>query len=455
MSSLFLLKNKTMYRPAEIKTGLSHLWGWRQHHDVSEFTISDSLTQSETGQYFQEIHPLLTLDNIKSIAPNFDLITYPAWDLGTQYRIGDRVTDAGKNYRAKVANIGLSPETHTTEWERFNQFSEWLEQKTQGSILKAIRTFWDEKMSEKTAKNILESKALFNGTGRITDLIPSGTNLVGLELVPIRAQGVTLKIEKIGLQMSGQGNVTLYLMHSSRRDPVKIIELERVRNAGMQWFDQTDLYLPYVSEGNDAGGSWYLVYRQDRLGEGVQAVNKNKDWSAKPCSACDAAEAESWNVWSRYLEVHPFKTNKYQGRDFNNDFNNDFAIQPLYLWDVSTNLYTYTLNWGINLQITIECDITDIIIEQRRAFQNIIGLQVGIDMLREMAYNPNFNIGRTQQNFSRQDIMYEIDGDSQGYKKSGLVYNFNKAMEAVKLDTTAMSKVCFPCNNKGIRFRTV
>ncbi len=444
-----------MYRPAEIKTGLSHLWGWRQHHDVSEFSISDSLTQSETGQYYQEIHPLLTLPNIKSIAPNFDLITYPAWAIGTQYRIGDRVTDAGKNYRAKVANIGMSPETHTTEWERFDQFSEWLEQKTQGSILKAIRTFWDEKMSEKTAKNILESKALFNGTGRITDLIPSGTNLVGFELVPIRANGITLKIEKIGLQMTGQGPVTLYLMHSSRMDPVKIITLDRIRNAGMQWFDQTDLYLPYLSDDNDAGGSWYLAYRQDELGQDVQAINRSKDWSAKPCNACDPSETANWSVWSRYLEVHPFKTSQFVGGDMNGDFNNDFLTQPLYMWDVSTNLYTYTLNWGINLQITIECDITDIIIEQRRAFQNIIGLQVGMDMLREMAYNPNFNIGRTQQNFSRQDIMYEIDGDSQGYKKSGLVYNFNKAMEAVKLDTTAMSKVCFPCNNKGIKFRTV
>ena len=434
-----------MYRPAEIKTGLLHLWGWRQHNDVFEFTISDSLTQSETGQYFQEIHPLLTLPNIKSIAPNFDLITYPAWDVETQYRIGDRVTISGKHYRAKMANIGLAPETNPTEWERFDQFSEWLEQKTKASILKAIRTFWDEKMSEKTAKNILESKALFNGTGRITDLIPSGTNLVGFELVPIRAQGITLKIEKIGLQMTGQGPVTLYLMHSSRKDPVRIIPLNRIRNAGMQWFDQEDLFLPYLSDETDAGGSWYLVYKQGDLDPTVQAINKNKDWSAKPCSTCDASEIASWRVWSRFLEVHPFKTSQFEI---------DGESKPE-LWDVATNIYTYTQNWGINLQISIECDITDIILEQRRAFQNIIGLQVGIDMLREMAYNPNFNIGRTQQNFSRQDIMYEIDGDSQGYKKSGLVYNFNKAMDAVKLDTTAMSKVCFPCNNKGIRFRTV
>ena len=434
-----------MYRPAEIKTGLLHLWGWRQHHDVSEFTISDSLTQSETGQFFQEVHPLLTLNNIKSIAPNFDLITYPAWVNTTQYRVDDRVTVSDKHYRAKMDNIGLAPETNPTEWERFDQFSEWLEQKTQASILKAIRTFWDEKMSDKTAKNILESKALFNGTGRITDLIPPSDNLVGFELVPIRANGITLKIEKIGLQMTGQGPVKLFLMHSSRMDPVKIITLDRIRNSGLQWFDQNDLFLPYLSDETDAGGSWYLVYKQMDLDPTVQAINKNKDWSAKPCSTCDASETANWRVWSRFLEVHPFKTSQFEV---------DGESQPE-LWDVATNLYTYTQNWGINLQISIECDITDIVLEQRRAFQNIIGLQVGIDMLREMAYNPNFNIGRTQQNFSRQDIMYEIDGDSQGYKKSGLVYNFNIAMEAVKLDTTVMSKVCFPCNNKGIRFRTV
>jgi hypothetical protein len=388
---------------------------------------------------------MLTLNNIKSIAPNFDLITYPAWVNTTQYREGDRVTEGGKNYRAKLSNSGKTPETNTTEWERFDQFSEWLEQKTQGSILKAIRTFWDEKMSEKTAKNILESKTLFNGTGRITDIIPSGTNLVGFELVPIRANGVTLKIDKIGLQMTGQGPVKLYLMHSSRMDPVKVITLERTRNAGIQWFDQTDLFLPYLSDETDAGGSWYLAYRQDELGQDVQAINKDKDWSAKPCNTCDPSESSNWRVWSRYLEVHPFKTSQYE---LDQDSNPE-------LWDVATNLYTYTSNWGINLQISIECDITDIILEQRRTFQNIIGLQVGIDMLREMAYNPNFNIGRTQQNFSRQDIMYEIDGDSQGYKKSGLVYNFNKAMEAVKIDTTQMSRVCFPCNNRGVRFRTV
>lgn len=430
-----------MYRPTDIKTGLLHLWGWRQSHDPLAFTISDSLTQSETGQYFQEVHPLLTLENVKAIAPNFDLITYPPWETAILYKKGARVARQAKNYRAIVDNQAKAPEANPDEWEQFDPFSEWLEQKTQSSILKAVRTFWDEKMVEKTAKNVLENKTLFNGAGRITDLIPVGTNLVGFELVPIRANGVTLKIEKIGLQMTGQGTVALYLMHSSRPDPIKEITLARTRNAGMQWFAQEDLYLPYVSDDIDAGGSWYLVYKQGDLGQDAQAINRGKDWSAAPCNTCDPLETANWRVWSQYLEVHPFKT--VQTGD------------SVSLWDVASNLYTYTTNWGINLQISIECDVTDMVIEQRRAFQSVIGLQVGVDMLREMAYNPNFNIGRPQQNFSRQDILYEIDGDSQGYKKSGLVYNFGQAMKAVQLDVTQMSKVCFPCNNKGIKFRTV
>ena len=432
-----------MYRPIDLKTGLLHLWGWRQNHDVSEFTIADSLTQSDTGQYFQELHPLLTLENVKSIAPDFANVIYPTWLASTQYRIGDRVTLATKNYRAKLANLDSTPETNPDEWERFDAFSEWLEQKTQGSILKAIRSFWDDKMTEKTAKNILENKTLFNGTGRITDLIPTGANLVGFELVPIRSNGITLKLEKIGLQFTGTGSLTVYLMHSSMLNPIKSLELIRTKDSGMEWFSLEDWYLPYLSNDNDAGGSWYLAYRQGELQEGVQAISKSKDWSAKPCSSCDASEASGWRIWSKYLEIHPFKTA------------DESTEGPVVLWDVSGNLYTYTTNYGINLQITIECDITDIILEQKRNFQNIIGLQVAVDMIREMAYNPNFNIGRTQQNFSRQELLYELDGDSQGYKKSGLIYNFNQAMQAVKLDTTSLSRVCFPCNSKGVRFRTV
>lgn len=386
-----------MYRAEVIKEKFLNLLGWRQHHNPVEYTIKEELTKSETGQYFQDMHPLLTLDNIRSIAPDF------------------------------VA-------------ENFDElFSDWLKIKTQASILKAVESFYSEKLADKTINNLLESKVLFDGAGRMTDVVRNTNSLAGFELIPIRAEGVTLKIEKIGLQFNKNGSFPIYVFHSSNPEPIKTIIVEYTKNGGIQWLEQTDLYLPYMSESTDAGGSWFICYNQKELPEGMKAIEKNRDWSKEPCRSCSRADYANWEAWSKYLEVHPFKVP---------------ATDEVKMWDISDNLYTYTTNYGLNLQITMECDLTEILVTQRRAFQNVIGLQLAADMIREFAYNPNFRINRMQQNFSRNELLYELDGDSQGYKKSGILHRLEKAMEALRIDTTGINRVCMPCRSEGIRYRT-
>ena len=387
-----------MYRAEVIKEKFLNLLGWRHHHNPVEYTIKEELTKSETGQYYQDMHPLLTLDNIRSIAPEFD----------------------NENYD--------------------ELFSDWLKVKTQASILKAVESFYSRKLADKTVTNLLESKVLFDGAGRMTDAVRPTNSLAGFELIPIRSEGVTLKIEKIGLQFNQNGNFTLYVFHSSNPEPIKTIEVEYTKNGGIQWLEQTDLYLPYMSESTDAGGSWFICYNQKELPEGMKAIEKNRDWSKEPCRSCSRVDYANWQAWSKYLEVHPFKVP---------------APTEAKMWDISDNLYTYTTNYGLNLQVTMECDLTDIIVTQRRAFQNVIGLQLASDMIREFAYNPNFRINRMQQNFSRNELLYELDGDSQGYKKSGILHRLEKAMEALSVDTTGINRICLPCKSEGIRYRTI
>ena len=386
-----------MYRAETIRKKFINLLGWRNHYSPIEYEINEELTKSETGQYYQDIHPLLTLDNIRSIAPAFE--------------------DENKE----------------------ELFSEWLKIKTEASILKAVETFYSTKLADKTIRNILESKVLFDGAGRLTDVVRNTNSLVGFEIIPVRADGATLKIEKVGLQFNQNGKFTLYLFHSSSPEPIKTIEVDYTKNGGIQWIE-AELYLPYISESTDAGGSWFLCYNQTELPEGMMAIEKNRDWSKEPCRSCSSSEYASWQAWSQYLEVHPFKVP---------------ASDEVKMWDIEENLYTYTTNYGLNLKVTMECDLTDIIVEQRRSFQNVIGLQVAADMLREFAYNPNFRINRTQQNFSRNELLYELDGDSQGYKKSGILYRLDKAMEALMIDTTGINRVCMPCKSNGIRYRTI
>lgn len=442
-----------MVRANDIQDKLLHLIGWEQNYDASDLKISDTLTVSESGLYFQQIHPLLTLQNMACIAPEFKNMTFEEYSTKKSYSKGNVVKYDEKLYKALQKALNKQPDIESEYWVEANPFSEWLESKTKASIQKAIARYCNEKIAQGTYKTLCENRTLFDGTGRLVDVVKNRKNLVGFEIVPVRAKGVTTKINKIGLQFTEPGEYTLYLMHSSMDAPVKIIKLNKIRKNSIEWFSLNDVYLPYQSEDNDAGGSWYLCYFQSELPEGSQAIRKDKDWSKEPCNSCSRREYLAWMAWSKYIEVHPFFVNEELVKAVN--FNDDFEKQALHLWDVENNQYTYDNNYGLNLELTISCDITDFIIEQRMLFQDVIAKQVAVDMLREFAYNANVRTNRNSINASRLDILYEIDGDSSSMKKSGLSYQLDMAFKAIKLSTEGIDRVCLPCKNNGIKYRTV
>ena len=626
-----------MIRATDIQNKLLHLIGWQQNYDTTDLKISEALTESESGLYFQQIHPLLTLQNMASIAPDFKNIEFPEYEDkeysngnivsyngkffkliqdsnvgngGTEPYIGHNLYDsnynaiaipenweeedirpnkvntdnatvltdentvtttfitsrqssaddpyrfgfmltpevevlknvryrlnceiggvydvpsvgsvdfvvefggkrstpmtlpnssslakfdyaidcqledgtiarpifcvtqpddsgmyvaAGRQVSFTVSNVIVTAERNdrgedipdistgtayiapdnSEYWAETNLFSEWLEAKTKASIQKAISRFVAEKTMN-GGKALCENRTLFDGTGRLVDTVKNKQNLVGFEIVPVRAKGITTKINKIGLQFTKPGDYTLYLMHSSAGAPVKVIKVTKTKANSFEWFSISDLYLPYQGEDTDAGGSWYLCYFQSELPESSQAIFKDKDWSKEPCGSCSRRELLAWQAWSKYLEIHPFYVNEEH-------VSRDEADEPL-LWDVNKNIYTYDSNYGLNLEVTVNCDLTDFVIEQRMLFQDVIAKQLAVDMLREFAYNANVRTNRHSVNASRIDILYEIDGDSSSMKQSGLSYQLDMAFKAVKLNTAGIDRVCLPCGNKGIKYRTV
>ena len=64
-----------MVRAIDIQEKLLHLIGWEQNYDTSYLKISDALTVCESGFYYQQIHPLLTLQNMYFIALDFKNLT--------------------------------------------------------------------------------------------------------------------------------------------------------------------------------------------------------------------------------------------------------------------------------------------------------------------------------------------------------------------------------------------
>lgn len=440
-----------MIRINEICEALKNVCGWEQSYDPAK-AIDDNLTQTESGLYFQGAHPLLTLDSMEAIMPNDWGIQYPVWDALTQWK-QNKVVQYGNDtngnklfWKAKADNVGEEPTEDSLFWSKYNILSDFLERMTRNGIATAIQTFTQIKQLDKETRNLLERRTFFDGAGRIRATLQNNHKLVGFEIVPVRAMGVTAKIEKIGLQMTGgTGVVRMYLFHSSQIDPIKTLDLNfTVTNGGFQWFPLTDCYLPYISDKNNAGGAWFLCYNQDELPAGMEAINVSKDWSREPCGTCNMGSVEVWRELTKYLQITPFM---YHAPE-------TFAEYPE-LWDIAQTLYTRTQNYGLNCEITIGCDLTDFVISQRAIFQTVIQRQVAAIALRTLAMNPNVRVNRNQSNASRTDILYELDGNTAGVRPGGLGYDLKKAYEALRIDTQGLDRICLSCNNRGVKYRTV
>lgn len=441
-----------MYRIKEIQDALLHVCGWEQSYNPKEAIDSD-LTRSESGLMFQGAHPLLTLDTMRAIMPDDWGYQYSEWNSRETYSSGTIVQyDLNGNddelYWESIRdnNTNEIPGESVLFWKPYNILSDFLERVTRNGIATAIQTFTQIKQLDKETRNLLERRTFFDGAGRIRATLQNTHKLVGFEIVPVRALGVTAKIEKIGLQMTGgTGIVKMYLFHSSQIDPIKTFDLDfQVKNGGFQWFTLEDCFLPYISKDNNSGGSWFLCYNQDELPQGMEAINVSKDWSREPCGTCNIGSVEVWRELTKYLQVTPFMYNAPE----------TFAEYPE-LWDIAYTMYTNTQNYGLNCEITVGCDLTDFIISQRQIFQDVIQKQVAVIALRALAMNPNVRVNRYQSNATRTDILYELDGNTSGVRPGGLGYQLKKAYEALKLDTQGLDRVCLSCNNRGVRYKAV
>lgn len=427
-----------MIRIADIQDKMLHLVGWKQSYDLSDITLSSNLTQTESGMYFQQIHPLLTLDNLRSIAPDFQNYNWQVHDANKAYKSGEVVRVDDSLYKA-IQNVPAETDILDTDyWCETNPFSEWLEEKTKASIVKLVNKFINMKLADKATKSLIENKILFDGTGRLTNKIENRNKLVGFEIDAVRSKGVTVKIDKIGLQMTEPGSYTLYIFHSSNPEPIYTLTFEKTKANSLEWFKpKDDILLPYESASTDAGGSWYLVYKQSELPDNAQAIYKDRDWSTGPCKACSRSEFLAYQAWSRYIEVHPFYIS--ENEEFDPEIMN----------------FTYDKNYGINLEVSAYCDLTDFIISQRAMFQDVLSKQVAIDFLREFAYNPNVRTNRHSINASKLDILTELDGDANSMRQSGLSYELDIALKALSISTQGLDRVCLPCVNNGIKYRSI
>ena len=379
-----------MFNPTTIQQCMVSLLGWRNdaNPDVPQITNSE-LLQSDSGLIYNDFHPLLSIENIVNTLP------------------ADKTID---NYLAEKVASGIS---------------------------KGLTKVMIEKKLNESTKTLLNSSKLFDGIGRFQDTIISDGSFVGIEVEIFPSYGTKVIIDKIGLQFTQpQTNLPIYIYHTSQIDAIKVVSATTTKQNSLEWLTLSEtIDFAYLSDQYDSGGMFYIGYYQD--GISGQAIKKDFNWMQGPCNTCrgGANAMKIWNERLNFVRVVPVEVE-------NSNLN---GIQ---MFDYTKRKYTPVNNFGLNFGVTVQCDVSDYLCEQKFVLTDLIGKQVAVDILNDMKHSTRLN---RLANVSQNMIIRDLEGDRET-NEPGLAVRLSKSIKAVDFDFSKIDSPCLPCNKKwGIR----
>jgi hypothetical protein len=408
-----------------LQTGLAGWIGVRDTKATDIDAIDSSLTTATSGSYFDDFHPILHTDTLTKIGPNFAAENYAAWSALTTYSTGNRVLYSGIAWQSK-ADVNLNNAPAASAWWK-TVFSAWLNEKINASIANLANKLQTEKKLNLSTKSLLSNTQLFTGaSGR--DTITNSGRLVGFEIDPRKINNIKVVLNYLGVQFSAvQTGFNIYLYHSSRKGAVASMNITTTTAYKFEWKALTagsfDLNFVDFTNNIDSGGKWYIAYFEDDIVG--SAIEKKYDFEYGPCNGCSNTRDEYriYNLWNKYVDIMPFY---FDATD----------LDGTNLPDIENINYTPTTNYGLNLSLSVNTDITNIMLHNKHILTYPLGLQFAFDMLSWVVFNPTMRVNPERVNMSEQAILYERDGDA---NTEGLKKRLADAISALAEDLSRLS----------------
>jgi len=305
-----------------------NLIGWKQHSSTSEFQIEESLTETQSGEYYQQKHSALRLDIIRaSLSDNIEL-------------------------------------------------SDYLKEKIQFASTEMLNDLLTIRQISGYGKTLLDDAVLLNKMGWANDKITNESRFVGFEIKVNGSIGLKALIKQIGLQFSGEESFTLYLFHSNVAEPIS--EIDVTTDSGGQW-TWNDAFLDlYTFSEKYKGGVFYLGYYQDDIT--TNAINNTDfDFDKGACLPCTGGPGyQTWKSITNYYTVYPFYVPA-----------GDYTVGQMF--DLEHINYVPKVTYGLNLSLGVYCDLTRFFITNKMVFKNLLALKVAYMILNDIRYSPEIN----------------------------------------------------------------
>lgn len=371
-----------MFKSETLIPEYANLIGWRQHHDANELQIAEELTTTETGEYYQQKHPALQLDIIQALIPaNLDLNKY----------LRDTVTDSTN----EIFNDLL-------QYRNVNQYG----------------------------KTLLEQSTLLNRFGWRNDKIVNQNRFVGFQVRVKAITGLQVLINEIGLQFDGQEEFKLYLFHTSKTEAIKEIDVTTDGNGSWNW-KREELELNGFLTEQFHGGVFILGYYQEDVVS--SAINySNFDWDKGECGTCNNSYFAQWKAIRKHFHIYPIYVP-----------NGSFTKGEMF--DLERAVYVNNESYGLNLKMTVRCDLTSFFQMNKFVFKNLLATKVVHKVLQMMKFSQQIN--HIEENIKMM-IIRDLEGDIDT-KLLNIPTLYHKEMKSVSFNLEGINGVCLGCKEEG------
>ena len=356
----------------------ANLLGWKQHYDASDFQIPIALTISETGEFYQQKHPAMDLAVIRSILPR-------------GYTLDSYLQEKIKDSTAEMFNDVL-------QYRQVNKYG----------------------------KTLLQNATLLNKLGWKNDTIVNQNRFVGFQIRLKASGGLQMTINEIGTQFEGIETFDLYLFHSSKEDFIKKIEVTTSGGFAWKWQVERCILEAFKSE-EYYGGVFVLGYYQEDLT--TMAVNySNFDWNKGECGSCSSSRHTAWNSIAEYFHIFPLYVP--QG---------SFTKEKMF--DIQDAFFVPTQSFGLNLRLSVDCDLTQFFIDNKLHFKNLLAIKVTHKILYDMKFTQ-------QTNYIEENLKMMIIRDLEGDKETNYLntlQQYNREMKAIQFNIGGINDLCLEC----------
>lgn len=430
-----------MINTTAFQTCMDGYVGFRGSLDTAMPMLESDLLSSTSGLYVNDQHALITVENIYNCIVNTGLITLPAaWSSATAYTTGQRVSSSGIIYQALANNTNVAV-TVTATWQRLgNPISIYLTEKLKQAQANLAQKVFQQKNLNQSAKSILPDVMLYDNNANIRKTIPTQNRFVGFKLT-LTEGDLGAIIRKLGMMFnSAQTNLSIYLYNSSIEDPVKVWTVSTTKQFTFEWITLAEETMSFLSDTTNAASEFYIGYYEEDLA-GSMAINNEYSFLKNFCGPCNPLNANLRNKWSKYLRIEPFYVTSTNLPGDRTMWNSDFT-------EITDNI-----NFGLNLLVSVFCDVTDFFCRNKSGLGNAIALQCAVSIIEDMAFSARDN----QQMLKLQQLAnFALQPDNDPNK--GLRKDLKDAITQVDFNYSGTNSDCLPCEdiyNNSVKIKTV